>query len=80
MNPSQAGTASSKRNPPMSSISKSHSNIQTIQNSTRRDRSISPSLSIPVHQDLIPGSRGESALANHLYWIQRVAKEECMKL
>ena len=43
------------------------------------DRSISPFL-IPVHQDLIPGSRGEGALANHLYWIQRIAKEESMKL
>ncbi len=34
-----------------------------------RERSISPSAySIPVHQDF-PGSRSESVLANHLYWI-----------
>jgi hypothetical protein len=47
---------------------------------SRRERSISPSaMSIPIHMDF-PGSRSESVLANHYYWIQRCAKEESMKL
>lgn len=36
--------------------------------------------SVAVHQDLYPGSRSESILANHYYWIQRCAKDEAVKL
>ena len=35
---------------------------------------------VAVHQDLYPGSRSVSILANHYYWIQRCAKDEAMKL
>jgi hypothetical protein len=35
---------------------------------------------MPVHQELYPGSRTETILANHYYWIQRCAKDEAMKL
>lgn len=35
---------------------------------------------VAVHQDLYPGSRSESILANHYYWIQRCAKDEAVKL
>lgn len=60
--------------PPRATMPPSYFAVQSNSNSKQmlmmrsENRSISPGL-IPVHQDLIPGSRGESVLANHLYWI-----------
>lgn len=60
--------SAAKKSTPANSSKASH--MPTMSNRPMHTdiRSISPSM-IPVHQDLIPGSRGESVLANHLYWI-----------